>query len=269
MLLRRTATKDRAGPSDRMFAVIDCVVANRVPMSVTNIAAQLALPAPTVHRMATQLVARGYLKRPLGSKSFVPGRRLIALGVEIVTCAFGADRCHAMLVSLARRFNEHCHIGIVVDDEVIYVDSARVSRGHGLQFEAGDSAPIYCTSIGKLHLAQLDDDELAELLANLHTTRFTPTTICSPKAIAAEAVRVRKRGWASSNAEYTPGVVGCAAPILGANGRMMAGLGISVPQAHVSFANIRQYVPLMQETAGRIANVVLEDLERVPRSRIA
>lgn len=266
--MRRIA-KDLEGPSERMFAVIDCVVANRGPMSVTDIAIQLGLPAPTVHRMATQLAERGYLKRALGSKSFVPGPRLIALGVSVVTCAFGADRPHAMLVSLARRLNEHCHIGIVVDDQVIYMDSVRVNRGPGLQFEAGHSAPIYCTSIGKLHLAQMDDDELSEFLANLHTTRFTPTTICSAKAIHAEIMRVRKRSWASSNAEYTPGVVGCAAPILGEKGRMIAGLGISVPQAHVSFANIRQYLPLLQDTARRIADAVVDETERNPRTRIA
>ncbi|MEP9347724.1 IclR family transcriptional regulator [Xanthobacter sp. KR7-225] len=261
-------TSELDAPSERIFAVIDCLVRARAPLTVTDIAQALDLPAPTVHRIARQLADRGYLKRALGAKSFLPGRRLVALGMEIVGAAFAADRPRDILVGLARRLDAHCHVGVVVDDEVVYVDAARMTRP-GLQFEPGGSAPVHATSIGKLHLAQLKPDALAQLLAAMPLRRFTATTICEPAALLAELQRVRKRGWASSNAEFTPGVVGCAVPIVDARGRMIAGLGLSAPAANVAFSTLRQYVPAMQEAARQICDLVLEDAERAPRVRIA
>lgn len=248
-------------PSEKLFAVIDCIVESRVPLSVTEIAARLGLPVPTVHRIAMQLTERGYLRRALGSKRFRMGPRLAVLGIRVVGSVFAADRPHAFLVALARRLGEHCQIGIVTDDEVIYVDSASPDRDTGLQFRPGHSAPIYCTSIGKLHLAQLDDDDLTHVLTAIHYKRFTPTTICQSRALLLETQRVRKRGWAATNGEYTPGVVGCAVPIVGASGRLIAGLGLSAPQAHMAFANVRTVIPAMQDAAVRIGDAVREDME--------
>ena len=230
-------------------------------MSVTEISGRLSLPVPTVHRIAVHLSERGYLKRAPGSKRFRIGPRLTALGVRAMDAAFAADRPHAILVSLARKLNEHCQIGVVADDQVVYVDSASANRSSGLLFQPGHSAPIYCTSIGKLHLAHLTEDDLAHVLSTLAYQRFTPNTICGAKAAAAEAYRVRRRGWAATNAEYTPGVVGCAVPIYDARGRMIAGLGLSAPQAHVSIANVRSFIPAMQDAARRIAEAALDDAD--------
>jgi DNA-binding IclR family transcriptional regulator len=69
---------------------------------------------------------------------------------------------------------------------------------------------------------------------------------------------VRRNGWAASNEEFAPGVVGCAVPIRLRNGSLIAGLGISVPSARASFAQVKAHVPLLQRMAREIGDQVLE-----------
>jgi DNA-binding IclR family transcriptional regulator len=252
----KTPAGDGDAPSDRIFAVIDTVVAEHGPISITEIAARLGLSSPTVHRITTQLAARGYLKRALGSKRFVPGARLTDLGLRVAGAAFKADRPHAILLALAHEVKEHCQIGIMADGQVAYVDSARIARSVGLQFEPGRAAPLYCTSIGKLFLAEMTEKELEQVLANLQFERFTPSTICDRDALRREVARVRAAGWASSNGEFSAGVVGCAVPIRTQQGAMIAGLGMSVPEAHIGFEEIARFIPGLRDYAERISGAL-------------
>lgn len=243
-------------PSERLFAIMDCVIEQRAPISITEIGDRLSLPAPTVHRITKHLTERGYLKRSLGSKRLVPGPRLTELGVRAASASFASDRPHAVLVSLSAEINEHCQIGIMSEGRIVYLDSVGAPRPHGLQFSAGATAPLHCTSIGKLYLARMTSTELQHALRTTPLERFTETTICDPDRLMEEIGRVRRLDWAASDMEFSPGVVGCAVPILDGQRKMIAGLGASVPNAHVSFRDLGRLIPTLQAASGRISDAL-------------
>jgi len=55
---------------------------------------------------------------------------------------------------------------------VLYVDTARVPlSGPGLMFEQGRRAPLYCTSIGKIFLAEMADEEFSQWLTQMPLPR--------------------------------------------------------------------------------------------------
>jgi DNA-binding IclR family transcriptional regulator len=65
--------------------------------------------------------------------------------------------------------------------------------------------------------------------------------------------KVKKEGWAMSNEEIAAGVVGCAVPIRDFDGRLVAGLGLSIPSARVAFDQLSQFRAAMQSAAAEIA----------------
>jgi DNA-binding IclR family transcriptional regulator len=144
------------------------------------------------------------------------------------------------------------------DNEVVYVDTVRAARSAGLHFEQGRRAPIHCTSIGKIFLAEMPNGQFDLWLQSTQLTRLTPATIVSARKMKAIVNDVRRNGWAASNEEFAPGVVGCAVPIRLRNGSLIAGLGISVPSARASFAQVKAHVPLLQRMAREIGDQVLE-----------
>jgi IclR family transcriptional regulator, acetate operon repressor len=252
-------TENTEQPMDRAFAVLGTVVAQASPVSVTDIAAALDLPVPTAHRLVAQLEKRGLLKRALGSKKVLVGEALVRLGVSAVEAAMRTDRPHQILLALSANLGEHVQVGVRSDNDVLYVDTARVPlSGPGLMFEQGRRAPLHCTSIGKLFLAEMPDKDFAHWLAQMPLPAATPHTITKRTQFKAAIAQVRKTGWATTDEEFAAGVVGCAVPIRRRGGQLVAGLGLSVPSARISLSDLAPYRAQMEAAAKAIAAALAE-----------
>jgi DNA-binding IclR family transcriptional regulator len=243
---------------DRAFAILAALAGAARPTSMSELAALCGVPVPTVHRLAGQLEERGLVKRALGSKKLLVGPALVQLGVAATEAAIRSDLVHAILVALAAKLGEPCQIGVREGNEVVYVDTVRAARSSGLHFEQGRHAPIHSSSIGKIFLAEMPEEQFDLWLQSADLFRLTPDTIVSARKMKAVVKDVRKNGWAASNEEFAPGVVGCAVPIRLPNGALIAGLGISVPSARASFDEVKAQVPLLQRAAREIGDASLE-----------
>jgi len=248
----------RDQPLDRAFAMLSALASASRPTSITELAALCAVPVPTAHRLAGQLEERGLVKYALASKKLLVGPALVQLGMAAAQAAVRSDRVHGILVALAAKLGESCQIGVRADNEVVYVDTVRAARSAGLHFEQGRRAPIHSTSIGKIYLAEMPDEQFDLWLQNAELPRLTPATIVSARKMKATVKDVRRNGWAASNEEFASGVVGCAVPIRLPNGSLIAGLGISVPSARASFDEVKTHVPVLQRAAREIGDAALE-----------
>ena len=245
------ATKEQ--PLDRALALMTALSRATRPLSLTEIATQCGLPVPTAHRLTAQLEERGLLKRGIASKKLVVGPAMVRLSIASLEAAFRSDIPHQILVEFANEIGEHCQVGLRSEDGIVYVDTAQATRSLALHFELGRRSPLHCSSIGKLYLAEMPLPDLDRWLANATLTSVTPHTIVSASKLKAVIKNVRKEGWAASNEEIAVGVAGCAVPIRDSEGRLVAGLGISVPSARVPFERLSEYRQGMESVAERIA----------------
>lgn len=243
-------------PLDRMLALLEAVAAAARPMSMTEIAQVCQLPVPTVHRLVAQAELRGLVKRMLGTKKLMVGFRLLNLGFAAVEASLRSDHPHQVLTAFAEQLGEHSQLGVRLDNSVVYVDTVKASRSQGLHFEPGRRSPLYCTSIGKLFLADLPPEEFDWWLRHADLAPITGNTIVDREQLQKAIKAVRKSGWATSNEELAVGVVGCAVPVRDKTGRLVAGLGISVPKARVAHGQLAEFRPAM-ETASREITAVL------------
>lgn len=252
----KASIEPRDQPIDRAFALLAALAGAARPTSMTDLAALCGLPVPSVHRLAGQLEARGLVKRVLGSKRLLVGPALVQLGIAATEASIRSDDVHRILVALAAKLGEPCQIGVRVGDEIVYVDTVRAARSSGLHFEQGRHAPIHSSSIGKIFLAEMPREQLDRWLKDAELARLTPATIVTPRKMRAVIEDVRSNGWAASNEEFAPGVIGCAVPIRLPNGSLIAGLGISVPSARASFDEVKGHVPLLLRAARQIGEAV-------------
>ncbi len=243
-------------PLDRTFAVIAAVVASDRALSVTEIAQQCDLPVPTAHRIVAQLEQRALLKRALASKKLLVGASLVRLGAAAVEASTRSDEVHRILEALASELGEHCQLGMRSGNDVVYSDTVRAARSTGLHFQQGNRAPLYCCSTGKLFLAELAPKEFEAWLKTTLRRPLTRRTLVSERPLRAAVKAAREKGWAASNEEMAAGVVGCAVPVRMSDGRLVAGLGISIPNARISFDELEAFRPSMQRAAMAIANAI-------------
>ncbi|MBR0951327.1 IclR family transcriptional regulator [Bradyrhizobium canariense] len=249
---------EKDGPLDRAFAIVRHVADQRKAVSAAEIAKALVLPLPTAHRLIGNLEDRGLLQKALGTKRYVVGNQLVTLSASVIGAAFRTARRHAVLRAVAGEIGEQCEIGVVRDNVVAYIDSVRVSEPQGLQFNPGEAAPLHCTSTGKIYMSRLPERIRARLSRALPLNRFTDTTIVDVHALMQVLDETRQRGWAKTNEEYVKGVVGCAVPILSPDRELIACLGVSVPVARVSFAELDRFIAPLQKAAGLLSETILQ-----------
>lgn len=253
-----SSTVNSDGPLDRAFAILDFVATQLKAVTAADIAKNLDLPLPTAHRLISNLESRGLLQRAAGTKRFVVGNNLVVLAGKTIGSAFRTARRHAVLQNVAAEIGEQCEIGIVRNNEVVYVDSVRVKAPHGLQFDPGHSAPIYCTSTGKIYMSTLPIKPREKLVRSLHMEQHTDRTITDPDALLVVLDETRREGWARTNEEFVKGVVGCAVPILAPGGTLIACLGVSVPVARVSFDELQRCREPLVKAAKLLSETILQ-----------
>lgn len=252
----KSSRVSQSQPLDRALIILEALAGARRPLTVTELAAACELPLTTAHRMTQQLEERGMVKRALGSKKLIVGTRLARLGSAASEAAARTDRTHHLLMELAREVGESCQLGIRSGDEVMYVDTAQITPAIGLHFEQGRRSPLYCTSIGKLYLAEMDEAELEWWLDTTRRVAHTPNTVTDKAQFLEMARTIRQRQWAANNEELLLGVAGCAVPIRLSTGQLLACVGLYVPTARMPFERLTEYVPALNETARKIARTV-------------
>lgn len=200
-------------------------------LSAPEITRKLQLPRTTVHELVTTLTARSYLEQPpdqpgryrLGVRGYQLGSRyaeqldLAAEGQQVARSV--ADTC-----------GETVHVAILEGRDVIYI--AKVDSTHAVRMvsAAGRRLPAHCTSVGKMLLASLPDEELEARLADGGPlVAMTDQSITSPRELGKALAEIRERGVAVEQQESNPDVSCVAAPVRDSGGKVVAALSISVP----------------------------------------
>jgi len=218
-----------SGSVDKAFRLLEAVTRDNGQQPLSRIAADLGLPRATAHRMAQALERAGWLIRSRRGY-YHAGSALAAIAPHSAPAAVAAGIARPLLVQLAAR--QHClaHLGVFEQDMVTYrlKEGARADMlftRKDMQLEA------YCSGLGKVLLAALDDDALDAYLANGPFVALTPNTIVEPGALRAEIAQVRDRGYALDNCEVSEALSCIAAPLASPAGQVFAAISLSFPSA--------------------------------------
>ncbi|MFJ8692385.1 IclR family transcriptional regulator [Streptomyces roseolilacinus] len=199
-------------------------------LSAPEITRRLQLPRTTVHELVTTLAARSYLV-PLPEQ---PGRyrlgvRTYQLGSRYAEQLDLAAEGQRVAREVAETCDETVHVAILEGLDVIYI--AKVDSTHAVRMvsAAGRRLPAHCTSVGKMLLASLSQDEFDARVEGHDLVAMTPDSLTDPDDLRAALDVVRERGIATEHRESNPDVSCVAAPVRDGAGRVVAALSISVP----------------------------------------
>ena len=122
---RADAAADQPGksfPTVKAVAILEAMATARRPLGVSELGVLLGLPKPTAHRIVRMLESEGLLQREPGSRRFVPGARMVQLGLGIVAASMLRAPRHAILEALSQQIGETCNFGVMTGSHVVYLD---------------------------------------------------------------------------------------------------------------------------------------------------
>src|SRR5271163_935577 len=201
---------------ERGLAILSCFTPKRPVLGIADIADELGMSRSTTHRYVITLVALGYLEQG-ASRKYRLGLRVTDLGMSALNSTGLREHAHPYLEELRQRTSYTTSLGVLDGTDVLYVDRVRsFRRGQGkidLDLHTGSRLPAYCTSMGKLLLANLPEPEQRELIAAMKLTKRGPNTITSKKALREELEDIAGAGFAVDDEELAADLYAVAAPV--------------------------------------------------------
>lgn len=197
--------------------------AGHTPLSA--LARRAAIPQSTAQRIVAAFVRSGLLSR-VGRGRYAAGLRLAAITAveDVRSVLIAASR--PLLRRLARELAATVHLGLLEGDMVTYLVKERGGGPHLLTREMMQ-LEAYCSGIGKVLLAHLDDAAREAYLAAGPFVALTRNTMTDPAVLRAAFRSIREQGYAVDSAEVEDDLYCLAVPVHGPGGEVMAALSAS------------------------------------------
>lgn len=243
---------------ERGLAILSAFTSSRPLLGVSELARSVALSRSTAHRYVATLAKLEYLQQDAVTRKYRLGPRVLDLGFSAINSFELREIAAPHLQELSDETGHTVNMAILDDADIVYIERCRSSqqgqREIDLNLHVGSRLPAYCTSMGKVLLAFLPEDERRTLLARTALVRRGPNTIVGKSALAAELTEVRAAGVAVNNEELAYGLRSIAVPVRSRSDDAVAAINLAV---HRSLGSMDDLVfrlrPSLDRTAAEIS----------------
>lgn len=236
---------------ERGLAVIRAFDAENRELALSEVARSTGLTRAAARRFLLTLVKLGYVSLSQGRFSLRP--RVLELGYAYLSSLSLPEVAMPHMEQLVAQVNESCSISVLDEIDIVYVARVPTRRIMSITLAVGTRLPAFATSMGRVLLAGLPDDELEERLARIEVVPLTSRTVTDKDALRTILAGVRRQGYAATDQELEEGLRSLAVPLRSASGGVTAALNLSVHASRASMAALRrEFLPLALRTAAAI-----------------
>lgn len=259
--LSRRAHPDRGSRDQTVHALVRAVALldafrGHPSRSVTELAQDLGMHKSTVHRLLATLAGLGYVLQDPVTERYSLGLKVLDLAASLAPSVDVRGRALPVMQRLAVAAQETVHLGILIDGEVVCIESIASDRPLAVMRLVGKHGPVHVSSMGKVLLAAQSEAAIEQVLARRGLPRCTPRSIIDRQTFLAELARVRQRGWATNLEEEELGLGCVAAPIRDHSGTVVAALSIAAPTVRLQGVHLDRHVELLLGAAAEIARAL-------------
>jgi IclR family pca regulon transcriptional regulator len=240
------------------FRILECFTAERLEMTLSEVAAAASLDPGTAFRMLNTLAMLGYLARVPDSKRFRLTLKAADLGLHAIGGADLRELARPILRSLVGELSEAASLGVLDGADILYIERVRAGVARlGVDIRIGTTIPAYCSAIGHVILAYLPKRDLGRVLASQPRPGTMPAVPVPRAAIDRSIAEVRAQGYALRDSYLGNGLRVLAVPVLDIDGYPVAALSVSAPAIRLGMEEFRkQAVAPVQAAAAEIARAV-------------
>ena len=262
--MANTATRSDAAPQPgdsyvqsfaRGLEVIRSFSAAAPEQTLSEVAARSGLTRAGARRILLTLQTLGYVQSD--GKLFRLTPRILDLGFAYLSSMPIWNLAEPVMEDLVEEVRESSSAAVLDGLDIVYVLRVPTHKIMRTTLGVGSRLPACWTSMGRMLLAGLPDDELQARLQGHPMQRFTEHTTTDVDALLAHIRQARQQGWCLVNQELEEGLLSMAAPVYGKGGEVVAALNIS-GQANRTDPEqmLRAMLPALREAAQTITQLL-------------
>lgn len=241
--------RDYVGALASGLEVLQAFDAENPRMTLSEVATRTDMDRAKARRFLLTLHALGFVKR--SGRQFELTPRVLQLGYAYQASNQYRAVIQQYLEDITAELGESSSLAVLDGDDVVYV--VRSSARHRLMaitLSVGTRLPAAYTSMGRVLLAQLPEEQLKAFLARVKLEAFTAFSITDTKALNKDIAKVREQGYSIVDQELDSGLRSAAVPVFAGNGELLGAINISTNAARVDMETLKGvYLPRLQKAA--------------------
>jgi len=212
---------------DRTFNILEILAHEPNGLTLAEIADRVILPRSTAFRLLAVLLQREYVRKSNDANLYRLGPGFIELSSQYLGNLELKTESAPHMEELAQTVGTIVFLARRQGNRVVYID--KQDRFSSLRKYAiiGQQMPLYCTSLGKALLMDMDDEEIRLLLASEQFEKRGPNTHKSVEELIRDLHTCTMRGWSHDNEEAEPCLNCVAAPIRDYRGQIISAISTS------------------------------------------
>jgi len=157
------------------------------------------------------------------------------------------------LETLSRSLKANTRLGVLYKHEVLYLERYEGGPDAVIGEIVGVCVPAYCTSLGKVLLAYLPDEDRERVVRSLAFRPLTQNTITCPDRLLKELKRVREKGFSIESEEFHLGGACVGAPVRTASGKVVAAISVSTFASRAQGQELKDIAEAVKSTAAEVS----------------
>lgn len=237
---------------DRGIAVIRSFSAATPRQTLSDVSRETGLTRATARRLLLTLEQLGYVRSD--GRYFELTARVLDIGYSFVSSLNLNDIAQPYLESFSEEVHESSSVSVLDETDIVYIARVPTKRIMTVSIGLGSKFPAYQTSMGRVLLAELSDDEVLDIFERSDRTHTTDRTVRTGDELLLHLGEVRENGWALVDQELEIGVRSLAAPLRNKAGTAVAAMNVSTHAGRSDLDQIHTFfLPRLLETAASIS----------------
>jgi IclR family pca regulon transcriptional regulator len=239
----------------RGLAVIQAFSERQRELTVSQISAKTGFSRAAVRRCLYTLAKLGFAASDDGTH-FHLRPRVLALGHSYISSMPLAAMAQPILENVSHILHESCSIATLDRTDIVYIARANVTRIMSIDLVVGSRLPAFCTSMGRVLMADLPPEKLDEFLARVEFKRYTVRTVANAEKLRQILRLVQRNGYCIVDQELESGLRSMAVPIRDSAGRVVAALNVGAHAQRVSIQDLQvRFLPHLKSAAQELSLV--------------
>lgn len=242
---------------ERALDLINVIVDAQRPLSIAELSQVMGLAPSTIHRILQTLTTKGYIHQDPSTKRYDIGPEIVEISRSLYLRYDLVRRVRPYLQDLIDLTGETAHLAELYGTSAMYLSQLEPLSMVRMFTTPGSVAPLYCSDVGKLFLADLPPSRVDDIVRKTGLRPRTPHTITDPERLALALQDVRAQGYAEDDEEREIGVRCLSAPILNGAGKVIAAIGIAGPSGRVLKERVPELSGYVRAVAQRASRELL------------
>lgn len=259
--LKREGEADRGATDfieslDRGLRVLELFGGGQQPMTLSDLARAADLPRATARRILFTLERAGFVASD--GKLFRLTPRVLVLASAYLASNHVVSVLQPALDRLSSEAQEISSMAILDGNDAVFIARASPTRVFSSGIDIGYRLPAFCTSVGRVLLSRLSDDELAATLEATNMAPLTPFTVTDRKSLLQTIISVRVQGYCLVDREAEPGFRSISVPVRRYDGTIVAAINMGAHVDRVSASEmVERFLPPLREAAASVKSLLV------------